>query len=241
MISVVDPQSRHVHKTRSHRQDGYKAHLAIEPETGLFTAVSLRPGTGAAHHEATVALELLDTEDTPVQVLADTAYSAGDTRPAASRGPRRFHPGRLRHRHHHHHGDLSRRAHRRTVGLRRTAPPAQSQLRRPVHRLPTAPTMHQGQDRPHRDDPPPPRSAGRRSPSGRHRHHLAGHLPAVAATVERAVAWIVARGNRRLRHRGTIAGNAWLHTRAAALSLRRLINLGLTYTNSTWTLNPTSH
>ncbi|GAA0438392.1 hypothetical protein GCM10010357_69760 [Streptomyces luteireticuli] len=35
-----------VHKTRIHQQDGYKAHLAIEPETGLFTAVALTPGTG---------------------------------------------------------------------------------------------------------------------------------------------------------------------------------------------------
>ncbi|MFV2180110.1 IS5/IS1182 family transposase, partial [Actinomadura sp. LOL_011] len=43
VISVVDPQARHVHKTRAHHQDGFKAHLAIEPETGLFTAVALRP------------------------------------------------------------------------------------------------------------------------------------------------------------------------------------------------------
>ncbi|WP_285681401.1 transposase, partial [Kitasatospora phosalacinea] len=42
--------------------------------------------------------------------------------------------------------------------------------------------------------------------------------------VERAVAWLVAHGNRRLRHIGTIKNNAWLHTRAAALNLRTLIN-----------------
>ncbi|MFE3640094.1 transposase [Streptomyces sp. NPDC059169] len=46
--------------------------------------------------------------------------------------------------------------------------------------------------------------------------------------VERAVAWLVQHGNRRLRHRGTIANNIWLHTRAAALNLRRLVSLGLT-------------
>ncbi|GAA4383053.1 hypothetical protein GCM10023088_49450 [Actinomadura verrucosospora] len=34
--------------------------------------------------------------------------------------------------------------------------------------------------------------------------------------VERAVAWLVHHGNRRLRHRGTINADAWLHTRAAA-------------------------
>ncbi|WP_369408855.1 hypothetical protein [Herbidospora mongoliensis] len=39
---------------------------------------------------------------------------------------------------------------------------------------------------------------------------------------------MVARGNRRLRYVGTIKNNAWPHTRAAALNLRTLINLGLT-------------
>nr|WP_307846818.1 transposase [Actinospica durhamensis] len=54
--------------------------------------------------------------------------------------------------------------------------------------------------------------------------------------VERAVAWLVAGGNRRLRYRGTIANNTWIHTRAAALNLRTLINLGLTRTNGRWNL-----
>jgi hypothetical protein len=56
--------------------------------------------------------------------------------------------------------------------------------------------------------------------------------------VERAVAWIVARGNRRFRYIGTIKNDAWLHTRAAALNLRTLINLGLTRTGGIWTLAP---
>ena len=56
--------------------------------------------------------------------------------------------------------------------------------------------------------------------------------------VERAVAWLVHHGNRQLRYRGTIKNDAWLHTRAAALNLRRLINLGLTRTGGTWTLTP---
>ncbi|MEU1728481.1 transposase [Nonomuraea sp. NPDC005692] len=43
IISTVDPEARHIHKTQQQRDDGYKAHLAIEPETGLFTDVALRP------------------------------------------------------------------------------------------------------------------------------------------------------------------------------------------------------
>lgn len=38
MISTVDPNARHAHKTQSRQQDGYKAHIVIEPDTGLITA-----------------------------------------------------------------------------------------------------------------------------------------------------------------------------------------------------------
>ncbi|WP_052391040.1 transposase [Streptomyces sp. NRRL B-24484] len=58
--------------------------------------------------------------------------------------------------------------------------------------------------------------------------------------VERAVAWLVAHGNRRLRHIGTIKNNAWLHTRAAALNLRALIKLGLTHNGTTWHIPATA-
>ena len=43
VISVVDPEARHMHKSRSEYRDGYKAHLVIEPETGLVTATTLTP------------------------------------------------------------------------------------------------------------------------------------------------------------------------------------------------------
>ncbi|MFK8844943.1 transposase [Streptomyces sp. Ac-502] len=56
---------------------------------------------------------------------------------------------------------------------------------------------------------------------------------------ERGVAWLTAHGNRRLRYLGgTLKNDTWLHTRATALNLRRLINLGLTRTDGTWTLTP---
>ncbi len=38
VISVVDPDARHAHKTVHRRQDGFKAHLAVEPDTGIVTA-----------------------------------------------------------------------------------------------------------------------------------------------------------------------------------------------------------
>ena len=55
--------------------------------------------------------------------------------------------------------------------------------------------------------------------------------------VERAIAWLVARGGRRVPYRGITSNSNWLRNRAAALNLRRLVNLGLTRTASgTWAL-----
>lgn len=36
VISVVEPEARHMHKSDSHFRDGYEAHLAVEPEAGVF-------------------------------------------------------------------------------------------------------------------------------------------------------------------------------------------------------------
>jgi len=52
--------------------------------------------------------------------------------------------------------------------------------------------------------------------------------------VERSIGWLVAGGNRKVRYRGVTKNNAWLHTRSAALNLRRLLNLGLTRTDGAW-------
>ena len=43
IVSTVDPESRHIHKSVSSYRDGYKAHVAIEPDTGLVTGASSPP------------------------------------------------------------------------------------------------------------------------------------------------------------------------------------------------------
>lgn len=73
VVSTVDPDSRHVHKGRHRRQDGYKAHVAVKPGTGLFTAGKLTRAAGEDNHEAVVGLELLAGEDAGLEVLSDTA------------------------------------------------------------------------------------------------------------------------------------------------------------------------
>ncbi len=82
VISVVDPQARHAHKTVHRRQDGFKAHIAIEPDTGLITDCALTKASGADNHDAVVGLTLLEQEPEPVTVLADSAYGTGDARAA---------------------------------------------------------------------------------------------------------------------------------------------------------------
>jgi IS5 family transposase len=53
--------------------------------------------------------------------------------------------------------------------------------------------------------------------------------------VERSLAWMT-RGSRRVPYRGVLKNDAWLHLRAAAINLRRLLTLGLTGIDSQWAL-----
>ncbi|WP_433470168.1 IS1182 family transposase [Spirillospora sp. CA-128828] len=255
VVSTVDPDARHVHKTRSHYQDGYKAHLAIEPETGLFTAVALTPGSGSEHHEATVALDLLADQDEPVEVFGDTAYSTGPTHQALQeQGHRLFCkpaplktavPGGFSL------DDFAIDTARgmvtcpadRTVPL--SKPSGQKMQRKAFFtdqctgcRLrPRCTTAKAGRIitiRPHHDLLAAARHQAATDPDWQAAYRR------WRPPVERAVAWLVAHGNRRLRHIGTIKNNAWLHTRAAALNLRTLINLGLDHNGDTWHIRATT-
>ena len=85
VISTVDPDARHAHKTVQRRQDGFKAHVAVEPDTGIITGCALtkaggRGLDGESVSEAHTGLGLLDGEAEPVRVLADSAYGSGQFR-----------------------------------------------------------------------------------------------------------------------------------------------------------------
>ena len=53
--------------------------------------------------------------------------------------------------------------------------------------------------------------------------------------VERSIAWLT-RGDRKVRYRGVAKNDRWLHHRAAAINLRRLITLGLDRNGTAWAL-----
>ncbi len=76
MISTVDPDARHAHKTRERRQDGFKAHVEVEPDTGLMGAVRLTKANGSENSDATVGAALLAADPTidqneDLEVLGD--------------------------------------------------------------------------------------------------------------------------------------------------------------------------
>lgn len=56
VISTVDPQARHGHKTAARGFDGYKGHLAIDPDSEIITATTATAGNTG---DADAALDLL--------------------------------------------------------------------------------------------------------------------------------------------------------------------------------------
>ena len=89
VISTVDPQARHTRKSRSQRRDGYRGHLATEPDTGLITDCEMTMATGEDNTDARVGVRMATrdrhhagtntTTDTPDTVAATTDDALADT------------------------------------------------------------------------------------------------------------------------------------------------------------------
>ena len=83
VISTVDPDTRHGHKTSHHAFDGYKGHVALDPDAEIVTATAVTAGNAG---DASVALALLaddlaeagESEHEPVTVYGDAAYGSGE-------------------------------------------------------------------------------------------------------------------------------------------------------------------
>jgi hypothetical protein len=82
VISTVDPEARHGHKSRNRRFDGYKTHLSIDPDSELIDEVAVTAANVSDRDAAGDLLEgLADEEDKP-EVFGDSAYADGATRQA---------------------------------------------------------------------------------------------------------------------------------------------------------------
>jgi hypothetical protein len=60
VISTVDTEARHGHKSRARTFDGYKAHLAVDPDDELITNITVTPANAA---DRDVVDDLLDESD----------------------------------------------------------------------------------------------------------------------------------------------------------------------------------
>jgi IS5 family transposase len=237
VVSTVDPDSRHVHKTTRAYRNGYKAHVVVEPSTGLICGQRLTPGNAP---DGPTGVELMAGEPDRRQVLADSAYGSGETRAALRKRRHRLaikpwpmaSTGRFGR------DDFTVDAAARTAtcpagvtvtisakgtatfGARCRSCPLRS-------RCTTSSDGRALSFSPHDSELVEARRAWR---DGEFAEEYRRWRP----MVERSLAWLV-RPGRRVAYRGIARNRIWLAHRAAAVNLQRLINLGLTH-NSTWQL-----
>jgi hypothetical protein len=93
VISTVDPEARHGHKTAARGFDGYKGHVAIDPDSEIITAAEVTPanvGDGsvakellgealpASRGEATSAAASAQEGADPIAVYGDASYGTAE-------------------------------------------------------------------------------------------------------------------------------------------------------------------
>ena len=82
VLSTVDPDARHGHKSTARRFDGYKGHTAVDPDSELITATAVTPANTADAQPAPELInDLLNTAedaDTATDTAEDTADTAED-------------------------------------------------------------------------------------------------------------------------------------------------------------------
>ncbi len=79
VISTVDPETRHGHKTEARGFDGYKGHVAIDPESEIITAAVVTAGNvgDAKASEALLSRELAKKDEVE-EVYGDASYGTAE-------------------------------------------------------------------------------------------------------------------------------------------------------------------
>jgi IS5 family transposase len=247
VISTVDSDARHAHKSRQKKIDGFKSHIVIEPDTGLVTAAALTKAAGAGNSDAARGAELI-TADTSigsqqVEVLGDSAYGSGDLLAAITNAG---------------HTPIIK-----PMPLGRALPDGFTVDDFTIDETATTATCPAGNTRPISVKGRvsfgaacascPLMSQCTTAKNGkkmqihphdklRRQHRAQAAEPEFQAVyrqhrpmVERSIAWMT-RGARRVPYRGVAKNNAWWVTRAAGINLKRLLNLGLISQNGSWAL-----
>src|SRR3954462_15601313 len=247
VISTVDPEARHAHKTVHRRTDGFKGHVEDEPDTGLICECALTKASGPGTGDATVGVGLLEDDPTvpgPIEAFGDSAYGTGEAldalhqaghtavikpwplRPAVPGGftvddftvDQAAHTATCPH-------GVTRpisRTRAVTFGAACRGCPLRARCTTAAGGRTLQLHPQDALQRAHRarwSADPDLRAAYRR------------HRP----MVERSLAWLT-RGARRVPYRGVVKNDVWWHLRAAAINLHRLLVLGLTGTDGRWAL-----
>jgi hypothetical protein len=264
VISTVDPEARHGHKSKARRFDGYKAHVSVDPDSEIIDEVTVTPANSADRD----AIDELLGEDQQATTDTDAPSTTGDS--AASPGDKPEVVGDAAY------GDgaTRQRLGRRGRRVRAKLPPSRNRAGRytkdrfaidtetatvtcPAGKTVAITASRKGGGRasfaPHCDTCPL-RKACTAARSGRsiaiHPHEAL--LQAARAEqqspewiasyradrpiVERKIAHFVRRawGGRRARCRGTSRILTDVETRAAAINLARLAALGLGFDGTAW-------
>jgi hypothetical protein len=239
VISTVDPQARHARKSSAHKRDGYKGHIATEPETGLVTECAL---TAATAPDGPTGVGLLADEPPGLEVLGDTHYGSGATRaalraaghtqtikpiPLSSAVPGGFtvHDFRIDHQAGTVRcpaGQVAPITSSGRVSFARECPSCP--LRRRCTTAKGGRILHL---HPHEEEL---RAARRHAVSRSFQQSYRRWRP----MVERSLAWLVADGCRRVPYRGIDRNQVWWSLRVAAVNLRRLLVLGLARHDGAW-------
>jgi IS5 family transposase len=85
VISVVDPDARHGHKSSARGFDGYKGHASVDPDSELVTAITVTAANvGDAAAAPTLLAELVDQAEAGPPTAATTAPAAAADLPASN-------------------------------------------------------------------------------------------------------------------------------------------------------------
>jgi IS5 family transposase len=261
VISTVGPEARHTRKSRSQRRDGFRGHVAAEPETGLVTdcEMTMAAGEGSTDADNGVKMACRDRfagagsedagadgpQDSSLEIYGDSAYGTGDARAAyrdAGHGTV-IKPGPLRpavpggftaddFAADEDNGTVTCPAGvTRTMSPRRTVTFGAACARCPLRDQCT--TAKDG-----RSMTIHPHDGLLRAARAQARTAEFRQACPTRSAVERIIAWTATRNGRRirLRYTGTAKNDAWLHTRCAAINLRTLLRHGLTRSEGTWVL-----
>ncbi len=261
VVSTVDPDARHTRKSPEARRDGYRAHVAAEPDTGIITDEALTRAAGTENSDPGVAEKFLAADEGAAEDSGQDSAGEGGTREWY--GDSAYGTGDLR-------GAIEGAGDEAVIKPKPLQAPVEGGFTvddftvdeeagtvgcpaghtRPLSRTRVASFGALCRGCPLRERCTKSKTGrkivlhqrdallrqARRDWAGK--PELREKYRKFRPNVERVISQIASRGGRRLklRYHGTVKNNAWLTRRTAGLNLRNLLGRGLTRTAGVWVL-----